>query len=150
MSTPDATNWICFTVVATNETDKSDICENFCDIQRSQRNPTSEANILLDETQCTDSEYTNNKYSYETNNPKVCPLVQVISVKEGLYENFKDGEFLIRPSSKELGLLESSFFKKTTITGCSSGNSNSYDLYFYLTACRHLQVNPALNQPVLL
>jgi len=134
MSVETATNWLCF--MARPAGNAEDFCQKFCAIDRADRNPVDEANILLDANQCTASEFTGTKYSYQTNNPRACPLVQVMTGREGMLENFSDGQFLIRPTSQKLTDLGKDFFVKTTITGCSSGNSQQYNLYFYLEQCR--------------
>ena len=111
MSTPDASNWICFMVINDSNNALENFCSNFCNIQRSVPNPSDSAKILLDESDCTDTTYTNDLYSYQTNNAKACPIAQVMSGREEILENYSDGAFLIRPSSQKLAQHKYSDFK---------------------------------------
>ena len=104
-SSETASNWICFNVGF--DSTISDLCEQFCSIARVRRNSENYSTILLDQNQCMTTELTEDKFSFETNDPRACPLVQVLSSeKEDYVENFDvSGSFRIRPTTSKLQAL---------------------------------------------
>ena len=68
----------------------------------------------------------------------------------GLIENYDSGSFLTRPDSKTLVTFAGSqYYRKTTMTGCSSGNSQFYYLFFYRDQCISVFITRAATKPVL-
>jgi hypothetical protein len=107
-------------------------CNTYCRIARAERNAGSEINILTDDKGCVTSTFYELTYRYATNDAQACPLVQVMAGQTGLIENYDTGSFLVRPDSKTLTSFKGNqYYRKTTMTGCSSGNSKFYNLFFY-------------------
>ena len=67
---------------------------------------------------------------------------------DGLIENYDTGAFLVRPDSKTLSEFKgTNFYKKTTMTACSSGNSAFYYIFFYRNECLGVFVTKAKTKP---